>query len=202
MAQFWDERYQAPGFVYGEKPNIFLQSVAGLLPQGRVLCLAEGEGRNAVYLASLGYDVTAVDQSTVGLKKAHLLADKHGVKITTHCSSLEDYVLQPSYWSAIVSIWAHVPSVLRRKVHQKIVQSLVQGGVFVLEAYTPEQLQMPSVGGPKNPDLLMDLKTLKSELGFSHYILAQEITRDVQEGVLHQGQSAVVQIAAQKKGFF
>src|SRR6185312_10127913 len=98
----WNERYSAPAFAYGTEPNDFLRSVADRIPPGPVLCLAEGQGRNAVYLASLGHDVLAVDQSAVGLTRARELAASRGVEISTEAADLETYRIEPSKWSGIV----------------------------------------------------------------------------------------------------
>lgn len=136
----WNERYSAPEYAYGTKPNDFLVSVASKIPPGRVLCLAEGEGRNAVYLASLGYEVVAVDQSSVGLAKAEQLAAQRHVKIQTITANLADFMVEPKSWQGIVSIFCHLPSALRRQVHRAAVAGIKQEGVFVLEAYAPRQL--------------------------------------------------------------
>src|SRR5580765_5907093 len=104
----WDDRYAAPGWAFGDQPNDFLREEAHRLPaRGRVLCLAEGQGRNAVYLATLGHDVTAMDQSAVGMGRAAELAAAHGVTIHTEVGDLTDFVIEPAAWDAIVSIYAH-----------------------------------------------------------------------------------------------
>jgi SAM-dependent methyltransferase len=136
----WDQRYSESGFAYGTSPNDFLVESSGDLIVGRTLCVAEGEGRNAVYLAGLGHNVTAVDQSLVGLKKAERLATDHGVVLTTVRSDLADYEIPTESFDCIVSIWCHVPRALRALLHQKFVSGLRPGGHLVLEAYTENQL--------------------------------------------------------------
>lgn len=101
----WDERYAGEGFFYGTEPNDFLREhAAELQAGGRVLCLAEGEGRNAVFLAGLSFSVVALDQSAVGLRKALQLAQARGASITTLQANLDSYRIEPGSWDAIVSI--------------------------------------------------------------------------------------------------
>lgn len=197
-ASFWNERYgAAAGYFYGTEPNAFLASVAARIPAGPVLCLAEGEGRNAVFLASLGHAVTAVDQSAAGLAKARQLAAIRGVALATIVADLAAYPITPGAWSGILSIFAHLPQPLRRTVHAALVRGLAPGGVFILEAYTPAQLVFGS-GGPKDPALLMQLGDLRGELAGLELLVAQEIERDVREGAGHTGRAAVVQIVARR----
>lgn len=197
-AEFWDERYAGTDHFYGTAPNGFLASVAERIPAGPVLCLAEGEGRNAVHLASLGHAVTALDQSAVGLAKAQRLAAARGVALETVVADLATYRIVPSAWAGIVSVFGHLPSALRRAVHAGVVAGLQPGGVFILEAYTPAQLAF-GTGGPKDPDLLMRLDDLRRELAGLDLLVAQELEREVVEGTAHHGRAAVVQIVAQKR---
>jgi len=194
-ATFWDDRYAADDYVYGQDPNEFVAEMAMHIPDGPVLCLAEGEGRNAVYIAKSGHRVTAVDQSSMGLNKALRLAEANGAVIDTIHADLEAYQIMPGAWAGIVATFAHLPPPLRRKVHAAVVQGLKPGGVFILEAYTPAQLAL-GTGGPKVPELLMTLDNLREELSGLEFIVAREIERDVTEGNFHQGRGAVVQIVA------
>jgi len=158
-----------------------------------VLCLADGEGRNSVYLASLGYDVTAVDNSLVGLEKAQKLAKVKGVSINTVHADLADYDLGIQKWDAIVSIFCHVPPFIRLDLHSKIYPALTNGGVLLLEAYTPKQLEFKT-GGPPVAALTMQSEQLSAELRPLKLKLNHEIVRDVIEGKGHHGQGAVVQV--------
>lgn len=197
--QFWDDRFSETGYAYGTEPNDFLREHAHHIPQGEVLCLAEGEGRNAAFLAKRGYRVHAVDLSAVGLEKAKQLAQSQGVTITTEVADLSTRQLERGKWQGIVSIWAHLPSALRASLHRQVAEALAPGGVFILEAYTPRQLQMPGRGGPKEqPDMFMPLESLREELRGLDLLLAQEIDREVNEGRYHTGASAVVQIVGRK----
>jgi SAM-dependent methyltransferase len=193
----WDERYRAEEYVYGTAPNDFLKSVAARIPKGKVLSLAEGEGRNAVYLAEQGFEVLGVDSSAVGLGKARKLAAAHGVQINTAVADLTGYEIRPGFWDGIVSIFCHLPSAARRVLHRKVVAGLRPGGAFVLEAYTPAQLQLKT-GGPSAEDLLMTLKVLKVELRDLVFEHAVELERPVVEGRYHTGRAAVVQVLARK----
>jgi len=193
----WDERYDSDEYAYGKEPNDFLREAADNLPQGRILCLAEGEGRNAVYLASLGYDVTAVDASPVGLAKAQHLADERGVTITTEVTDLANYDIGKEKWDGIISIFCHLPPELRRQVHHSVVEGLKPGGVLLLEAYTPKQLEYKT-GGPPVVEMTMTLEQLHIELEGLEFKHAVETVRPVHEGRYHHGDGAVVQLVAVK----
>ena len=194
----WDERFDTPEYIYGTQPNDFLVSVANEIPPSKVLCLADGEGRNGVYLASLGYDVTAVDQSAVGLAKAQKLAIAKQVSITTIQANLADFVIEPEAWDGIVSIYCHLPSPLRNKVYQQIIRGLKPNGVFIFEGFAPEQLQY-NTGGPKDLDLLPKLVTLQEELGSLNWEISQDIERELWEGRYHNGKAAVIQMLGRKQ---
>lgn len=196
-AATWNDRYAAAGHFYGEAPNAFVAEVALQIPAGPVLCLAEGEGRNAVHLATLGHRVTALDQSEVGLAKARRLAAARGVEIETVATDLADYSIAVAAWAGIVATFAHLPPALRRRVHRNVVAGLQPGGVFILEAYTPAQLAF-GTGGPKLPELLMTLADLREELSGLKFLIAREMERDVIEGSGHNGRGAVVQIRARR----
>jgi SAM-dependent methyltransferase len=198
-SDFWDERYSTADFVYGTAPNDFVAAVAHHIPGGPVLCLAEGEGRNAVYLAQCGHEVLAVDASATGLHKAEALAAAREVSIQTQVVDLADYAIAPGGWAGIVATWAHLPPDLRRRVHAQVVQGLVPGGVYILEAYTPNQLRFDT-GGPKDPQLLMTLSALREELTGLDLIIGRELEREVVEGRGHTGRAAVVQVLARRRG--
>ena len=195
----WDERYAGTEYFYGSEPNDFLAAEAHRISAGgRVLCLAEGEGRNAVFLAKEGFEVTGVDGSAVGLEKAHQLARNHGVEITTTVADLRDYDLGEGAWDGIVSIWCHVPPDLRGDLHARVARALKPGGVLILEAYHPRQLEY-NTGGPPVAELMMTVEQLRDELSALDLVVAQEIDRDVHEGRGHEGPSAVTQVIAVRR---
>jgi len=197
----WDEIYSGTEFAFSKEPNDFLRETFEQIPAGgHVLCLAEGEGRNAVFLAQQGYTVTAMDMSEVGLIKATQLAKDRGVTITTQVADLADYQFGENKWDAIVSIWAHVPDALRHYIHAQIVTALKPNGVFIVESYTKEQLKTDAIGGPSASQIerFGSLENLQSELMELKEIIGIERLRMVSEGKRHQGLSAVVQFVGKK----
>jgi len=196
---FWDERYRGEDYVYGTEPNDFLQAEAARIPVGRVLCLAEGEGRNAVFLATRGHAVTAVDFSAEGLKKAARLAASHGVTVELIEADLSTFELGEAQWAGIVSIWAHTPPPVRARVHAAVARALVPGGVFLLEAYRPEQLAL-GTGGPKDAAMMPTLAALRAELVGLDLVVAREVDRVIHEGPGHGGPSATVQVVGIRRG--
>lgn len=192
---FWDQRYAGREFVYGKGPNDFLVENVQKIPMGEILCLCAGEGRNAVWLAEQGFTVTAVDSSSVGLEKAQRLAAERGVQIETMVADLASFEIQPHRWQGITSFYCHVPPPLRFKMHQQVRAGLAAGGVYILEAYTPRQLDFKT-GGPPVAELMMTEKDLKRELFGLTFEILHEIDRKVQEGTSHSGMSAVIQCLA------
>lgn len=197
----WDERYSSERYAYGEEPNDFLVQQSAALTQlqqpARVLCLADGEGRNGVYLATLGHDVTAVDLSSVGLAKAQALAKKNGVTITTVHADLAHYRPAAEQFDAVVMIFAHTPPDVRQLTFQRVRDTLVAGGVLILEGYTPDQIPR-GTGGPKTPDMMFTLAELQQQFGDFHWLCACEVVREIHEGEFHTGAGAVVQFVAVK----
>ena len=195
----WDARYSEPGYAYGTAPNDFLREMAARIPPGPVLCLAEGEGRNAVFLAELGHSVTAVDASAVGLAKAASLARARAVGLETVHADLADFAIKEGAWAGIVSVFAHLPPALRARLHSAVVKGLRPGGVYLLEAYTPQQLAF-GTGGPPDAELLMTADALRRELAGLELEICQEVERDVVEGRFHSGRAAVVQLLGRRPG--
>lgn len=193
----WDERFSPDEYVYGKEPNDFLREMAPRIPSGPVLCLGDGEGRNGVHLAGLGHDVTSVDGSAVGLAKARRLAAERGVEISTVHADLAHFVIDPGAWSGIVSIFLHLPQPLRAAVHAAAARGLRPGGVFLLEAYTPRQLAL-GTGGPSVKELLMEPEALREELAALDLERCEEVRRPVVEGLVHDGEAAVVQVVGMK----
>lgn len=194
----WDERYSSDDYAYGTVPNTFLQQHYASIPKGKILSLAEGEGRNAVFLAKHGYAVTAVDGSLVGLNKAKRLAGQNGVSIECIHADLAEYDLGEQAWDGIVSIFCPLSSALRIAMYKKVISALKPNGVFLLEAYTPDQLKH-GTGGGNSADVMQTAASLSKELAdleFRHLI---ELERDVIEGSYHTGIGSVVQAIAIKK---
>jgi SAM-dependent methyltransferase len=196
-AAFWDRRFAEQGFAYGDQPNDFLRDQVQHLPPGRALCLAEGEGRNAVHLAGLGHAVLAQDISPVGLAKAGQLAASRSLAIETLCCDLADYEPPPASFDLVVCIWMHLPPPLRAETHRRALASLRPGGRLILEAYTPRQLGF-GTGGPPSEALLIEPEALRQELAGLELLLLQERERWIEEGAYHRGRSAVVQAVARR----
>lgn len=195
----WDQRYSADTYIYGTEPNDFLRDRAADLPPGDALCVADGEGRNGVYLAGLGHRVTSVDLSSVGLAKADALAAKRGVDLTTEVADLSEFDLGLNRWDTVVSVFAHMPPPTRISLHRRIVAALRPGGRLILEAYTPDQIGR-GTGGPPVAEMTMNLAALTIELDGLEMTHAVETVRSVIEGQGHTGDGAVVQVVAVKPG--
>lgn len=193
----WDERYASDTFAYGTEPNDFLMEHAGML-SGPVLSLAEGEGRNAVYLASLGLQVLGVDGSAVGLAKAQKLAVLKGVSIQTTTVDLATYTPPADSFGAAVSISAHLPSQVRKRLHRLVAQSIKPGGVIVLEGYSRAQINR-NTGGPKDADMLLAQSDIEQEFPNFEVLLSREVEREVIEGSFHTGLASVVQFIGKRK---
>ena len=195
----WEERYAADHYVFGTEPNDFLRANVAVLPSGEVLCLAEGEGRNSVFLAQQGFTVSGIDLSDAGVAKTlRLAADRH-VTVDARVGDLSVTELGEGRWSAIVSIFAHMPPKVRRDLHRRVVTALAPGGVFLLEAYTPDQIGR-GTGGPSDPAMTPTLALLREELDGLEMVHGAELERVVVEGPGHSGMASVVQVIARQPG--
>lgn len=190
---FWDQRFAEPGYKYGTAPNAFLAAEARRLPAtARVLVPGDGEGRNGVWLAGQGHRVQAVDSSAVGLAKARALAADAGVadRYATVLADLADLpAWQPAADSldAVVLVYTHLPSALRRQVHRAAAAGLVPGGWLLLEAFHPKQLGYTS-GGPRDADMLPTPADIAMDLdGLLTPLLAWDGETVLDEGPGHQG---------------
>ena len=194
---FWNKRYANGDYLYGIEPNSFLAEHCSLL-WGPVLSLSEGEGRNAVFLASRGLEVMGVDISMVALEKAKKLAESRGVEIKTKVADLATFEPEENYYGSVVSISAHLPSSVRNKLYPLIERSLKPNGIIILEAYSENQLSR-NTGGPKDADMLMTTDKLNREFSNFETVLLREVEREVSEGEGHSGMASVVQFIARKK---
>ncbi len=192
----WDERYSDKEYVYGTEPNSFLAEHTRELA-GPVLSLAEGEGRNAVFLASLGLNVLGVDSSEVGLEKARALAESRSVKIETEVADLALFKPKENFYGSVISISAHLPSMTRKTLYPLIEKCLRPGGILLLEAYSENQISR-NTGGPKDLDMLMTEEKIKREFPNLEPVLLREIEREIQEGKYHTGIASVVQFIGKK----
>ncbi len=198
MSNFWDERFSEEGLAYGENANDFLKDKYNLFKSGgNILCIAEGEGRNAIFLAQKGFHVTSMDQSRIGIEKMIKRAQELNLSLKTHVSDLSDFNFGENHWDGVVSIFGHLPEELRKKVHSKIIKSLKPHGLFLFEAYTPKQLEF-GTGGPKDISMLLTEEIIKSELSALKTIHLSNVIRDIFEGKYHTGKSSVIQYIGEK----
>jgi SAM-dependent methyltransferase len=195
----WEERYAAETYVYGTEPNDFLRANIDALPSGTVLCVADGEGRNGVFVASTGRAVTSIDLTASGVDKTRRLAEAQGVTVSAVQADLSVHDIGVDTWDGVVSIFAHMPPPVRRDLHRRIVASLRPGGVLLLEAYTPDQIGR-GTGGPPLAEMTMTLAGLRDELAGLEFVHGVEMLREVHEGPGHTGLGAVVQVIARKPG--
>lgn len=201
LRAFWDERYSAGQFVYGVEPNTFLFRHAAPLSAGdTVLCLADGEGRNGVWLATQGAAVTSTDISSAGLRKAEDLARGKGVGLQFEVGDVTELDLGSDRWNLVVSIFLHLPADRRRRLHQRVVKALKPGGRYLYEAYGAGQLAL-GTGGPKEAELLVNLDEVAADFaGDPSCAIVHRFqgVRAVHEGPLHQGDGEVVQLIVRK----
>jgi len=199
MQDFWNARYREPEYAYGMEPNDFLKAQTKLLKRSsRVLALAEGEGRNAVYLATQGMNVTAVDFAEAGREKALALADEMGVPLTFLVQNLLDMTIVDDKWDAIVAIFAHVPPPVREHMFKYVRHALKPGGLFILEGYTPDQIGR-GTGGPPKEEMMFTSDLLNKSFDGFDILKNEEKTRNISEGDHHSGKGAIVQFIARKK---
>ncbi len=191
MKEKWNQRYAAKKYIFGKEPNAFLKEQIAKLSQGKILLLGEGEGRNAVYAAKLGWEVTAVDFSDEAKKKAEALAKESGVNIEYIVKDISSFAHKKNEYDAIALIFLHLPEKLRKSVHNKVVDALKPGGTLIAEFYEKEQLKYNS-GGPPNSDLLYSLENIANDfkiLDFLHFVKEEA---QVSEGILHHGKAMVI----------
>jgi len=194
----WDDKYNTEEYIFGTRPNRFLvECVSGLTP-GNALSLGEGEGRNAIYLAGLGFEVTAVDLSVYAIKKAQRLAQQNGQTLTTLHSDLNDYVIAPGQWDVVLCFFVHILPEERARMHRQVVKGLRPGGVYILEGFSPDQLKYAK-RGPDNPGQLYDLQTIRDELTGLEFTISRQIERLLDDSEPEQGVCAVTQVMAVKQ---
>lgn len=195
-AEFWNERFSSQEYVYGEEPNAFLKDRYTLIPRrGRVLCLGDGEGRNGVFLARKGFDVTSVDASEVGLEKTRKLAERHRVTLRTIHGRLPEVEIEEGAYDAVVLVYLHLPPDIRAEVHALAARALRPGGVLLLEGFTPEQLEFES-GGPKDAAMLFTPEMLRADFAMLDIEGIDACRTVLDEGPGHRGEAAVVRLIA------
>jgi SAM-dependent methyltransferase len=196
MKEFWNTRYAAPDFVYGTAPNIFFKTQIDKLPVGKILLPSEGEGRNAVYAASLGWEVVAFDFSEEGKRKAMQLAENQGVTIRYTTADAAEFDTDETF-DVVALIFAHLPPSVRAVFFAKISTFLKPNGRLIAEFFTPNQLLNNRLsGGPKDVEMLLTVPKLKAFFPDLKVDLAEECTVELSEGEYHSGLGDVVRFVA------
>jgi len=195
--EMWDQRYSAEQYVYGLEPNLFLKESLAALPPGKLLLPAEGEGRNAVYAASAGWQVHAVDFSSEGRKKALNLAAARNVIIDYLLADITAHDFGEGIYDAVGLIFAHFPPGNRQWVHRKIARSLKTGGLLILEAFNKKQISN-STGGPKSLEMLYSIPMLSQDFQGFEILRLEEAEEHLDEGDGHNGQADLIRLLARK----
>jgi len=194
----WDKRFSTPDYVFGEEPNAFLVSQAALLGKGHALALADGEGRNSVWLAKQGFTVDAFDFSAPAIVKAQALADKHKVRVNFSCSAWQDFDWQAARYDLVAGIFFQFATPDERaELFQKIKDCLKPGGVLVIQGYGKNQLTYQT-GGPDKLEHLYDEDLLRQAFAGFEIQVCETYETTIQEGAGHSGMSALVGFVARK----
>ncbi|OIJ07696.1 SAM-dependent methyltransferase [Anaerobacillus arseniciselenatis] len=193
----WDKKFNEEGYFFGTEANVFIKEWGKRISKGKILAIAEGEGRNATYLASLGHHVTTWDYSKVGIEKTLQLASEKGVTVNAKLNDLEIVEWDENKWDAIVKVFGHLPPEVKTKTFAGIKKSLKPGGLYVTEVYSTKQIEY-GTGGPKITELLYEPKMFLeafSDWKFIHFFYG-EVER--YEGENHTGLCHVIQAVIQK----
>ena len=203
MKDFWNNRYRSQEFAYGEHPNNYLKEQLEKLAVGKILFPAEGEGRNAVFAAKLGWEVSAFDISIEGKRKAERLAEKNLVTIDYQVGELETLKYDTAFFDAIALIYAHFPADIKSSCHRILDNYLRKDGILIFEAFSKRHLEYNTknekVGGPKDLAMLFSIAELKSDFDNYEIIELAEKEIELNEGLFHNGQGAVIRFVGRKK---
>jgi 2-polyprenyl-3-methyl-5-hydroxy-6-metoxy-1,4-benzoquinol methylase len=199
----WDERYSNDEFAYGEEPNLFLKEQLQKLQPGQILFPAEGEGRNAVFAAKLGWVVSAFDISNTGQKKALQLAKKNEVTIDYQVGELESLSYGQEQFDAIALIYAHFPAEIKSHLHKTLDKYLRTGGTIIFEAFSKDHINYiaknEKVGGPKDIGSLFSKEEIIADFNNYNIVELQEVEISLNEGIYHNGLGSVIRFVGQKK---
>jgi 2-polyprenyl-3-methyl-5-hydroxy-6-metoxy-1,4-benzoquinol methylase len=201
--EFWNNRYAEKEFAYGIEPNQFLEQTLRSIPVGNVLFVAEGEGRNALYAAKLGWKVDAFDQSEEGKNKALLLAEEHSVKLNYAVADLMEIKYEPNSFDVVALIFAHFSPVDKKQYNQAITKYVKQGGYIIFEAFSKTHLQYnstnPQAGGPSNSDMLFSVQEIVEYFPNFEILTLEEKVYHLKEGAYHKGEGSVIRFLGKKK---
>ncbi len=195
----WDERYNRQDYVFGTAPNAFLASCAALLSPGQTaLAIADGEGRNSVWLAQQGLRVTAFDASPVGLDKARRLADSRGVSVDYHLADITAWDWTAERYDLVAAIFFQFADpALRAEIFAGIRQTLKPGGLLLLQGYRPKQLEYRT-GGPPQVENLYTRTLLEEAFSGFEILRLEEHDSELHEGPGHAGLSALIDLVTRK----
>ena len=197
MQEFWNKRYSDKNYVYGINPNKFFKHQLGKLKPGKLLLPGEGEGRNAVYAARRGWEVTAVDFSVKAQIKANNLAAEHDVEINYIISNLYQAEIPVETFDAAAFIYVHLTNDEAKKILQKVIAGLKPGGTFFMECYSEKQLGRQS-GGPKDINRLYTIPQVRELISELNISKLQEEEVPLNEGEGHRGKAMVIRAVAVK----
>ncbi|GAA4281040.1 class I SAM-dependent methyltransferase [Gaetbulibacter aestuarii] len=199
----WNERYAEPDYAYGIEPNVFFKEQLDKLAPAKLLMGAEGEGRNAVYAANQGWEVTAFDISVEARKKALKLAADKGVSLDYKVGFLPELDIPDNSFDALGLIFAHFPSDIRPEFHNILSRKLKTGGIVIVEAFNKDHLQYrqknPKVGGPRDLQTLMSKEELTEAFADFDILELEETEAEFNEGLYHIGTGSVVRFVARRK---
>lgn len=194
--EFWEERYSDEEYIYGKDPNVFFRTELGKLNPNSILLPADGEGRNAVFAAKTGWDVTAFDLSKAGKAKAIELAERNDVEINYEVTSAQEFDSDIKF-EVIALIYAHFNAEDRPGIHNYLLQFLKPGGILIFEAFSKKQLDYNS-GGPKEQAMLFSKEELRNEFSGLTIKYLEELEIEQNEGKYHKGKSCVLQMIGEK----
>jgi len=198
----WNDRYSSEEFAYGTEPNNYLREQLSKLTPGKILFPAEGEGRNAVFAATKGWQVSAFDISVNGRNKALQLAAQRQTAIDYQVGELSTLNYQKGQFDAIALIYAHFPGDIKSSIHQMLNQYLRKGGFVIFEAFSknhPEYIvKNEKVGGPKDIESLFSIEEIKADFPDYHIIELEETEIELSEGLFHNGTGSVIHFVGQK----
>ena len=197
MKEFWNERYSVEEYVYGKEPNTFFSTRLKELKPGKLLLPGEGEGRNAVFATSEGWQAHAFDVSEAGQLKAHKLAAELGVYIQYTLSPYLQFDNQGELYDVIGLFFTHQPAEMRAAFHERLLTMLAPGGILLMEMFHKDQVHR-NTGGPGNVDFLMNEQEVREDFGSLEVLELNELVRSLDEGPFHQGDAAVIQFAGKK----
>lgn len=199
----WNDRYSSEEFAYGTAPNNYLKEQLEKLKTGSILFPAEGEGRNAVFAAQLGWKVSAFDISAEGRNKALKLAEANDVAIDYLVGELETLNYQEEQFDAIALIYAHFPAAIKSSIHKTLETYLRKGGVIIFEAFSKKHLEYlainDKVGGPKDIESLFSIEEIQSDFPDYEIIQLEEKEIELNEGLFHNGKGSVIRFVGKKK---